>query len=155
MNPPLDRLQAFIIRAKATTYVGKGTKTLPYRPQAYVLQYREDDFFYLDSYFGGSDFIGQETVYFQNRPVWAMNYYGRLLRPDLATAEEVGLVIQESLSVMYQEGRFLGGFHFQTRLGVYTDTSQGDFKTFTGTEWIERNGEKAYELIYHGGLIRN
>jgi hypothetical protein len=155
MNLPIEQLQVFIVHAKATTYVGKGTKTLPYRPEAYELQYREDDFFYIDSYFGGSDFIGQETVYFQNKPVWAMNYYGRLLRPDLINAEEAGLVIQESLSAMYQEGRFLGGFHYQTKLGDYTDTSQGDFTTFTGTEWIDRNGEKVYELVYHGGLIRD
>lgn len=147
-------LHDFIIRAKAETYVGKGTKTLPYRPEAYELQYREDDLFYLDSYFGGSDFIGQETVYYKKKPIWAMNYYGRLLDPDAITASEAGLTIQESLTAMYKEGRFLGGFEYVTKYGMYVDTSDGDVTSFTGKEWIKRDDSLLYELVYHGGLIR-
>lgn len=154
MNANPKELHQFIVRAKTETYVGKGTKTLPYRPEAYELQYSDEDFFYLDSYFGGSDFIGQETVYYKKKPIWAMNYYGRLLDPTAISAAEAGLTIQESLTALYQEGRFLGGFEYQTQYGKYVDTSEGEISSFTGKEWIERNGMKLYELVYHGGLIR-
>ena len=40
-------------------------------------------FAYLDSYFGGTDFIGQEVVYFEGQPTWAMNYYGYIVRAFL------------------------------------------------------------------------
>ena len=31
--------------------------------------------------------MGQEVVYHQNTPVWAMNYYGRILEPSLINAK--------------------------------------------------------------------
>jgi len=106
----LELLNAFIVRAKAATYVGSGAKSLSRRPGSHDLEYHQGAFAYQDSYFGGSDFIGEESVYFEGRPVWAMNYYGRILDPERITAAEAGQVIKESLSAMYREGRFLGGF---------------------------------------------
>jgi len=150
----LDQLNAFIVRAKAVTYVGGGAKSLSYRPGSHDLQFHEGPFSYLDCYFGGSDFLGQEVVYYEGKPIWAMNYYGRILEPSLIAAAEAGRIIQESLSEMYEEGRFLGGFEHATANGVYVDTSVGDVASFTGREWIERGGVKVYELVYHGGLIK-
>jgi hypothetical protein len=150
----LERLNAFIVKAKAATYVGGGTRSPSCRPGSHDLEFHEGAFSYLDSYFGGTDFIGQEVVYHDDEPVWAMNYYGRILEPAMITAAEAGRIIQESLSKMYEEGRFLGGFEHDTGNGVYVDTSEGDVASFTGREWITREGVKVYELIYHGGLVK-
>ena len=152
---PQDALEKFIVRAKAATYVGSGVHSLARRPGSHDLEFHESPFAYLDSYFGGSDFIGEEVVYYHQQPVWAMNYYGRILEPSHITAAEAGLVIKESLSHMYQEERFLGGFEYATQYGVYHDASQGDFRSFTGKEWIERRGLIVYELHYHGGVIKD
>ena len=151
----LDDLNAFIVRAKANTYVGSGAKSLSYRPASHDLQYHEDVFSYLDSYFGGTDFIGQEVVYFQQQPVWAMNYYGRIMLPDLINGAQAGQIIKASLSQLYQQGRFLGGFEFTVGDSVYTDTNEGTVASFSGKEWITRQGQQAYELLYHGGLIKD
>ena len=150
----LEQLNAFIVKAKATTYVGGGTRSLSYRPGSHDLQFHEGVFSYLDSYFGGSDFLGQEVVYYEGQPVWVMNYYGRILEPSLITAAEAGQIIQESLSRMYQEGRFLGGFEHSTENSTYVDTSEGDITSFIGREWITRENVKVYELTYHGGLVQ-
>ena len=149
----LDQLQNFIVLAKAATYVGGGDKSLSRRPGSHDLEFHQGAFAYLDSYFGGADFIGQEVVYFEGRPVWAMNYYGRILEPALIAATEAGQIIKESLSALYQQGRFLGGFEHATDKGAYTDTNEGDATSFTGREWITRGDVKVYELVYHGGLI--
>ena len=151
----LDQLNAFIVRAKATAYVGRGPKSLSYRPGSHDLQFHDGDFSYLDSYFGGTDFIGQEVVYFRGRPVWAMNYYGRILEPSLITGAETGQIIQASLAEMYQQGRFLGGFEHATDNGTYFDTNLGDVASFTGREWITRDALTVYDLVYHGGLIKD
>lgn len=153
-NFSLDQLNAFIVRAKAVTYVGGGAKSLSYRPGSHDLQFHEGAFSYLDSYFGGSDFLGQEVVYCEGKPVWVMNYYGRILEPSLITAAEVGQIIQTSLSKMYKEGRFLGGFEHLIGNNTYFDTNEGDITSFTGKEWITCEGVKAYELTYHGGLVK-
>ena len=149
-----EELNGFIVRAKAATYVGGGAKSLSHRPSSHDLQFHEGAFSYLDSYFGGADFLGQEVVYYEGKPVWVMNYYGRIIDPSLITSEEAGQIIRESLSRMYKEGRFLGGFEYSTKNGAYFDSNEGDISSFTGKEWIIREKVKVYELIYHGGLIK-
>ncbi|MBN1995006.1 MAG: hypothetical protein JW953_20090 [Anaerolineae bacterium] len=154
-NFSLEQLNLFIVRAKAATYVGGGAKSLAYRPGAHDLQFHEGNFAYLDSYFGGTDFLGQEVVYFRGRPVWVMNYYGRILESDLIRADEAGQIIKQSLSALYQEGRFLGGFEYSTaKNDTYFDTNEGEMTSFTGKEWIMRQNTRVYELVYHGGLVK-
>lgn len=153
--PKKDDLQAFIVKAKANTYVGQGRRSLAYRPCSNDLQFHDGDFVYLDSYFGGTDFLGQEVVYFDGRPVWVMNYYGRILNPELIDAQTAGKIIKESLSDLYREGRFLGGYERETIHGKYIDTNEGDVFSFRGVEWIEVQNEKVYELVYHGGMVED
>ncbi len=151
---PLPELLSFIVHAKAATYVGGGAKIASCRPGSHDLKFVEGDWTYLDSYFGGTDFIGEETVWYMGEPVWAMNYYGYILKPGLITPAQAGHMIKASLSRMYSEGRFLGGFQYREDDFTYYDTSEGEFSHFTGREWIQREGVKAYELVYHGGLIK-
>jgi hypothetical protein len=150
-----DELHNFIVKAKAATYIGDGEKSPACRPESHDLKFQEGDFAYWDSYFGGADFLGQEVVYFQGKAIWAMNYYGYLLRPDLIKVEEVGQILKKSLSWLYEDqGRFLGGFDYKVGDDVYTDTNEGDFAHFMGKEWITRHDVRVYELVYHGGLIK-
>ncbi|HSD85112.1 MAG TPA: DUF5680 domain-containing protein [Anaerolineae bacterium] len=151
----LAAVHDFIIRAKAATYVGNGQKLLPYRLGSHDLQFVDGDWAYHDSYVGESDFIGEEIVYFQRQVVWGMNYFGYLLQPDRISSAQAGHVIRVSLTRLYQEGRFLGGFAHIVDGLRYVDTNEGDVQLFHGKEWIEREGQIIYELRYHGGLIKN
>jgi hypothetical protein len=146
-------LHDFIIRAKAATYVESGQPAPACRPNSHDLKFADGDWSYLDSYFGGRDFIGEEVVYLNGKPIWGMNYYGHILSSDLITPSQAGQVIQASLSKMYSEGRFLGGFEYRHEGFTYIDTSEGSVTSFRGREFISRRGETAYELFYHGGLI--
>jgi hypothetical protein len=153
-TPPLEELETFIVAAKRRTYVGSGEPATPLRPGSHDLEYSAGDFAYHDSYFGGTDFVGEEVVYWRGQPVWAEIYFGRILQPDLISAARAGEVIKTSLTKMYSEGRFLGGFEATDGDCTYRDVSAGDATWFQGREWIERSGRTAYELYYHGGLIR-
>jgi hypothetical protein len=154
MKIDLDHLHSFFLRDKQATYVGAGKKLLPYRLGSHDLQFFDGDWAYHDSYLGESDFIGQEAVYYRGRVVWAENYFGRILRPEKITSGEAGQMIQKSLSRMYAEGRFLGRFEHSEGDLAYVDTNEGDFRFFQGQEWITRAGETVYELVYHGGLVK-
>lgn len=149
----LKNLNTFIVRAKSATYVGGGEHAVSCRPGSHDLKFTDGDWYYLDSYFGGRDFIGQEVVYSAGKPVWAMNYYGHILQPDLILPSQAGQVIKASLSVLYTEGRFLGGFKNQHEEFTYIDTNEGNVASFRGREFICRGSETVYELFYHGGLI--
>ncbi|MCW8328735.1 DUF5680 domain-containing protein [Photobacterium sp. SDRW27] len=149
-----QELYDFIVKAKANSYVGRAPKCLSYRPGSQDIQFQVGLFKYLDSYFGGTDFLGQEVVYFNDVPVWAMNYYGKILSPDIYDGEKAGNVIVESLALLYESGHFLGDSTHQTELGIYNDTNEGSVLSFTGYEWIDYQERKVYDLHYHGGLIK-
>jgi hypothetical protein len=146
-------LHDFIVRAKSVTYIGNGQPVPACRSGSHDLKFSEGDWSYHDSYFGGRDFIGEEVVYYEGKPVWAMNYYGHILRPDLITPAQTGQVLKASLSKMYSEGRFLGGFEYRHEGFIYHDASEGDVTCLRGREFISRRGETVYELVYHGGVI--
>ena len=147
-------LNAVIVRAKAASYVGGGVKAPSSRMGSHDLSWSEEDWRYLDSYFGGTDFLGQEVLWHRAEPVWAMSYYGYVLRPDLIDAVRAGETIKAALSAMYGEGRFLGGFEWAGAFGRYVDRSEGGVEQFRGREVILVEGVEAYGLDYFGGLVR-
>jgi hypothetical protein len=149
-----DALERFIVAAKAATYVGDGTKATPSRPGARDLVFEDRGWSYRDSYFGGTDFLGQETVWRDGEPVWAMNYYGYIVRLELIDAARAGATIKAALSAMYAEGRFLGGFEWSGPHGLYRDWSTGTVAHFNGREAILVRGIEAYALDYFGGLVK-
>ncbi len=150
----MDALEDFIIRAKAASYVGGGAAAASCRPASHDLAFADGDYRYLDSYFGGTDFSGQEVVWRAGEPVWAMGYHGRVLRDDLITAAEAGATIKAALSALYQQRRFLGGFRFRHGRHDYIDIVDGDYRAFFGFEEIRVGDARAYGLHYSGGLIR-
>jgi hypothetical protein len=150
----LNELNATIVRAKSSTYVGAGQKCDSSRLGSHDLRWSHGKWSYLDSYFGGTDFIGQETIWYADTPVWAMNYYGHIKAPQLINAVRAGEIIKSALSQMYEEGRFLGGYRWQSPQGIYVDTNSGDAARFHGREAILVQGQEAYVLDYFGGLIK-
>jgi hypothetical protein len=150
----LRALDAFILSAKSATYVGSGNRAESSRLGSHDLVFTEGPFTYRDSYFGGTDFIGQEVVWRDDVPVWAMSYYGYILRPDRIDAARAGATIRGALQAMYREGRFLGGFDWSGPHGAYRDRSTGDVSHFQGRECIVVDAVEAYALDYFGGLIQ-
>jgi hypothetical protein len=149
----MDELNLVVVAAKQASYVGGGVKAASSRPGSHDLVWEEGDWRYRDSYFGGTNFIGQETVWRGAQPVWAMNYYGFILRPDLIDGQRAGETIKAALSAMYAQGRFLGGFAWSGPHGDYVDQSSGDVGHFFGREVILVDAVEAYGLHYCGGLI--
>jgi hypothetical protein len=148
-----DLLQ-FIVKAKAACYVGGGDRVTTSRAGSHDLVFSEGSWRYLDSYFGGTDFHGQETIWNADVPIWAMGYYGYILQPNLINSSETGAIIKAALTKMYQQDRFLDGFEFQIGADRYSDRSIGTFEHFSGTETIQRDGVLVYQLDYQGGLIK-
>lgn len=151
--PDAAGLTAFVVAAKAATYAGDGAKLLPYRLGSHDLQLAQGPWAYHDSYVGGTDFQGQEVVYLHGEPVWAMSYYGYLVDPEALDAATAGQVIKRSLTALYAQGRFLGGWRFEALGYDYVDVTAGDVGRFTGWERIDRDGRMLYELRYFGGRI--
>lgn len=151
----MQGLEKFVVAAKAACYVGDGETSVSSRAGSHDLGYQHGDWRYLDSYFGGTDFLGQEVVWHHGEPVWAMNYYGYILRDDLIDSSQAGAMIKSSLATLYGQGRFLGGFEHRIDDLIYRDTNAGNVNAFRGVETILRDDVEVYRLDYHGGLIRS
>jgi hypothetical protein len=147
-------LLTFVIAAKKATYVGDGAASQSSRNGSIDLTFEHGDWSYRDSYFGGTDFIGQETVWLKREPVWAMNYYGYILEPALISATEAGKVLKAALSQPQSQGRLIDNLKFGEGDMIYEIVSSGDVNHFKGRETISVDGHLAYALDYHGGLIK-
>jgi hypothetical protein len=101
----VEALHAFIVRAKAATYVGDGEHTPPCRTGSHDLRFREGEWAYHDSYFGGTDFIGEEVVYLAGEPVcnellWAY---------AMTCSQQHRRTNDQPFSRMYRQGGSWGG----------------------------------------------
>jgi Domain of unknown function (DUF5680) len=150
-----DELRNFVIRAKKATYVGNGAKVNASRTGSHDLSFEDGHWTYRDSYFGGTDFLGQEVVWFDGQPVWVMNYYGYILRDDLITPTEAGNLLKSALGQPKAEGRLIDNFTVKTGHAVYEIKSSGDIARFSGRETICVGGILSYALDYHGGYVKN
>lgn len=79
----LNNLGKFLVNAKRNTYAAQKGKVLSSRKFSKDLAFEENDYYYLDSYFGEKDFSGEEIVYFKQIPIWSMNYYGKMIKENI------------------------------------------------------------------------
>jgi hypothetical protein len=105
-----------------------------------------------DNFFGGEPYGGREVVFFEDRPVWMMVYFG-----EVATSESnVGAVyacLQKALSEPDEVTPVRGPREIQLDSMKYETTWEGDILRFKGVERISRDGEEIYTASYAGGLV--
>jgi hypothetical protein len=138
----------FLLRAKKATYAGKGTETDASRPNSHDLQHTEGNLKYIDTYLGGSKFAGEEALWKNGVPFWAMNYVGRVLADNFS-----GDFLKEALLHVPEEAPFRGPPKYQNGNYAYTCHIKGDFHWFNGVEEIYFKGNKIFECLFHGGDI--
>ena len=150
-------LQNFLIEAKKETYAnGTAEKVNPTRRGSSDYEYKNDKYSYHDTYFGGTDFQGQEVVYQQDdTPIWGMIYYGRTLDESLSE-EAMDNALRPALMQVGEDDTIpvRGPKEFENQGYKYTFEVTGDLTNFEGEETIEKEGKKIYTLKCHGGMIR-
>jgi len=138
----------FLIRAKKATYAGKGAQTAPSRPNSHDLQYSEGALKYIDTYLGGPKFAGEEALWNDDTPFWAMNYIGRVIGDNFS-----GDFLKEALLNVPEEYPFRGPLQYKNGDYTYVCKINGDFHWFNGFEEIYYKDNKIYECLFHGGEI--
>ncbi len=142
----------FLLKAKKNTYAaGDVGKVASSRAASHDLAYQEGEWSYLDTYLGGFAFAGEEAVWQQGKPIWAMNYYGKM------TVESVPQgfpeFLKHALLHVPPEAPYRGPAEYQEGAFTYACTWQGAPAVFRGEETIALNGQVIYRLFFHGGEI--
>lgn len=144
-----DDFLDFLCRAKRFTYAGKGAETAASRPASHDLVFREGGLAYLDTYLGGECFAGEEAVWRDGKPVWAMNYVGRVLDERFS-----GDFLKEALARVTPDLPYRGPRLHLSGDFAYHCRVEGELDWFDGSEEIFCLGYKVYECRFHGGGIR-
>ena len=150
-------LHNFLIEAKKETYANENVEKIKStRRGSHDYEYTKDNWTYHDTYFGGTDFQGQEVVYRQDdTPIWGMIYYGKTLDESLSE-EAMDKALRPALMQVGQDDVIpvRGPKEFENQGYQYTFKVTGDLTSFEGEETIEKEGNKVYTLKCHGGIIR-
>ena len=148
-------IREFLCRAKRATYAGKGSEVQPCRKNSHDLFYSEDlgaefgRLEYYDTYLGGKNFSGEEALWKDGIPFWAMNYCGRVLDESFS-----GDFLKSALKAVEPQLPFRGPEFFRDGDRTYVCKVCGGFEWFSGSEAIFHGARKVYECIFHGGVVR-
>jgi hypothetical protein len=148
----LAELADFLVEAKVSTYAAQKGIVDSSRKESHDLAYMRDGWTYVDSYFGEKDFAGEEIVYLEEKPIWSMNYYGKMLRDNVPD----GFIetLREALLKVSKEEPFRGcRYHARGRYGYFC-TTEGAIGFFHGCETVEYERKEVYRLYFHGGELR-
>lgn len=110
---------------------------------------------YHDTYFGGTNFIGEE-VYLYNKIDWVMNYYGVTLDEKISE-DAMDSVLRPALMLVWEDDNVIpvrGPKEFNNGEYKYTFEVKGDLDYFSCIEKIYKNNKKIYELKCNDGLIK-
>lgn len=143
-----EEIIEFLCRAKKSTYAGHGGKVESSRPNSHDLAYSEDNLKYIDTYLGSERFSGEEAIWIDEHPFWAMNYSGRVIDEGFS-----GSFLKEVLSFVPKEKPYRGPMVYQKGDYKYHCIVNGEFEWFNGYEEIYHNDIKIYECIFHGGIV--
>lgn len=150
-------IEDFLIEAKKQTYANENApKTASSRLNSNDYEYKKDNMIYHDTFFGGTNFIGEEVVYIDNKTYWAMNYYGTTLDGNLSE-EAIDKALRPALMKVGEDKNVIpvrGPKEFINGEYRYTFEINGDINCFNGIETIYKNNVKIYELRCTGGLIK-
>lgn len=105
-----------------------------------------------DNYFGGEPFGGREIVFYENKPVWLMVYYGRAddVIKDIGPIYQI---LKKALAQIPEEAPYRGPKNFAHSDWRYENSWQGDLDNFSGKETIYHKDQKVYLAKYSGGLV--
>ena len=147
-----ESFQTFLTESKRHTYASGGGITDPIFPDSVQMEFSKGDLLYRDIYFGSRHFIGIETVFMKNKPIWSMAYSGGLMKLD-ADKDHVFGFLREALMHPSAELPVRGPDRLQRGELEYENLITGTIVMFHGFERILRDRVTIYMLHYGGGSI--
>lgn len=145
----LDELIAFRLEANVNTYAAFMNEVDATRPSSHDFRYENGDYVYHDTYVGGEEFAGEESICKNEQAVYAMNYMGRVLSEGFS-----GNFLKEALRAADKKMPYRGPELYQSGEYIYRCKVTGDFTWFQGYEEIYHNDLKVYECVFHGGTLK-
>ncbi|MBU1084915.1 MAG: DUF5680 domain-containing protein [Candidatus Beckwithbacteria bacterium] len=148
-----QKLKQFLVKAKKSTYAsGDTSKLVKNKDHSTTITYKKGDWLYHDNYFGGEPFGGREVVFFKNKPIYVMVYYG-WTSERVKDFKPIYAFLQKALSKIPAKYPYRGPKLLQEKDLVYQNTFQGEIDKFSGKEIISKKDRKIFQTEYLGGFV--
>ena len=146
-----EELEQFLLKVRTKTYAAGTSKSKPSLPGSVQYDYNEYDYSYRDIYYlGNGIFPGIETVFYKDKPVWSMSYYGNF---SGMTEEQADTMLRKALMDTWETTRIYNRVEKNYGDFRYICDGQGTIDELTGTEEIYVGEKKVYFFYYAGGFI--
>lgn len=144
-------LKKFIFDASRATYASGDESIKQKEPDgSTTIGYSSGSYRMHDNYFGGEPYGGREVVFFNEKAVWMMVYYGLVYE---GANKEIYGFLMESLSNNTVDMPYRGPVIYEKENWKYQNETKGEAGNFSGTEKIFKDGTCVYEASYIGGCV--
>lgn len=151
----IEKLKQFLTEANRETYANKNApKAASTYSGSEDYHFEKDGLIYHDTYFGARDFIGEEVVYYEKRPVWGANYFGYILDEGVDKKEVYDFLREALIQESDDAIPVRGPKYFSIGDKEYRFDVEGYLDRFSGKEEILFGGIVVYQCLVHGGFIR-
>jgi hypothetical protein len=148
----LEKLKQFILETSHKTVFSEVDEAINKQKDGSVTRtYSNGDWSYHDNYFGGEPYGGREVVFYKDKPVWMMVYYGWVV--DGIDTDRVYPVLGKALSNSTIDKPYRGPDEYLEGSSIYANDMEGDVENFRGEERIYDGEELLYIARYMGGLV--
>ncbi|HOF79306.1 MAG TPA: DUF5680 domain-containing protein [Candidatus Dojkabacteria bacterium] len=146
-------LKNFIFEASTNTYASEDKNIrVKQLDNSTTIVYEKDDWKYHDNYFGGEPFGGREVVFYKDKPVWMMVYYGAVVVNEIVP-DELYTVLTKALRSSSVDMPYRGPKELVDGEFRYVNELQGEVDNFSGEEKIYKGNTILYVAKYIGGLL--
>jgi hypothetical protein len=149
----LNNLRSFIIQSTHHGYAGEGEAGKRLESDgSKTFVHKSGDWKSHDNYFGGEPYGGRTIVFYKDKPVWMMVYYGSVGK-DITNFTKIYEVLQKALLEAPEKNPYRGPESLKDDDFEYSNTWEGEIDNFSGIETIKHLDQEIYRAKYMGGLV--
>lgn len=157
MNINLKQLLNFLAEANRAGYAsGQDGVSEKQKDGSTTITYKSGDWLFHDNYFGGEPYGGREVVFYQNKSVFMMTYYGRISDKTFDN-KFIYSFLQKALKLFPEDKPFRGPEILEEEIDGkkmrYENNWDGEIDYFSGEEKIFIDDKEVYDAKYAGGFV--
>lgn len=148
----IDELRQFLIDLNLAGYASADVKKwIKNKDHSTTIPFTKGKFHSNDNFFGGEPYGGRVIVFYKEKPVWMMVYFGAVNKGE--KPDPVYVILREALKRMPKDYPFRGPKGYRSGDFRYINIWKGDLEKYEGEEKIYKGKKEIYSAKYIGGLV--
>ncbi len=148
----IKALKQFLIDSNKAGYAGgQEKKWIKEVDGSTTIPFQKGEWRSHDNFFGGEPYGGRLVVFYKNKPVWIMVYYGLISHG--ISVNPVYAMLRNAFKNMPEDAPFRGPKKIKSGKLIYSNTWKGTIEQYNGEEHITQERLIVYKANYMGGLV--